>query len=225
MHGRSGLMVSVESSGREMELRPSKIICLLRSYAAHAEEMNNTVPERPRFFLKPPSSLLESGGIVRIPHGSRNVHHEVELSIVIGKRGFNIPVDVAMEHVFGYMIMLDITARDIQKEAKEKGLPWSEAKGYDTFAPVGPIIKERAEYEWKGRDIWLEVNGERRQSSKTDLLMWPIERIISDISSVMTLEEGDIIMTGTPEGVGPLAAGDRVRAGIDGLGILEIEVR
>ena len=217
-------MVRLVYRGEGLDLNPSKIICLLRSYAAHAKEMNNHIPTRPRFFLKPPSSLLQNGGIVRIPEGSGNVHHEVELAVLMGKGGSKIPEDHAMDHVMGYFVMLDITARDIQQEAKEKGLPWSEAKGYDTFAPVGPILMSRDEFDWKGKEIWLEVNGQMKQSSNTDLLLWPVSKIISDISRVMKLEKGDIIMTGTPEGVGPLFHGDSVRAGIDGLGVLEVTV-
>jgi 2-keto-4-pentenoate hydratase/2-oxohepta-3-ene-1,7-dioic acid hydratase in catechol pathway len=214
----------VTMSGVKHELGPSKIICLLRSYAEHADEMGSEIPDRPRFFLKPPSSLLEHGGTVIIPSGSREVHHEVELAVIMGRRGKDIPLGEVPSHILSYTVMLDITARDIQGEAKRKGLPWSEAKGFDTFAPVGPEMIPRSEMDWKGRNIWLEVNGERRQDSNTDLLLWPVEEIISRISEMMTLEEGDIIMTGTPAGVGPLRPGDVVRAGIDGIPPLEVKV-
>lgn len=205
-------------------LHPSKIICLLRSYAKHAKELGNEVPDRPRFFLKPPSSLLPNRGKVIIPVGSGEVHHEVELAVIMGRNGKDIPVQDVPSHVLGYTVMLDITARDLQSEAKSKGLPWAEAKGFDTFAPVGPEIVPADRYDWRGRSIWLEVNGERRQDSNTDLLLWPVESIVSGLSSVMTLEKGDIIMTGTPSGVGPLHTGDSVRAGIEGIQPLEVEV-
>jgi 2-keto-4-pentenoate hydratase/2-oxohepta-3-ene-1,7-dioic acid hydratase in catechol pathway len=205
-------------------LSPSKMICLLRSYAAHARELDNEVPEKPVFFLKPPSSLLANGGTVIIPPGSGEVHHEVELAVIIGKKGKDVKARSAGEHILGYTIMLDITARDIQLESKSKGLPWTEAKGYDTFAPVASIMVPAETFDPSGKRIWLEVNGELRQDSNTELMIWPVEVMISSISSVMTLEEGDIIMTGTPAGVGPLRSGDRVRAGIDGIGTIEVSV-
>lgn len=210
--------------GLPYEMHPSKIVCLLRSYAAHAKELNNPVPDRPRFFLKPPSSLMADGGTVIIPDGVSAVHHEVELGVIIGRSGRMISEENAGDHILGYTTMLDLTARDLQDEAKSKGLPWAEAKGFDTFAPVGPIGASRASYDWKGRRIWLRVNGEMRQDGNTSMMIFPVERMISRISSVMTLEEGDIIMTGTPEGVGPLRHGDRVEASIEGLGVLKVQV-
>lgn len=217
-------MIGVKLGDGIYRVDPTKIICLLRSYAAHARELENEVPDCPTFFLKPPSSLLPNGGTVIIPDGSKEVHHEVELAIFIGRDGKDIPKEEAVSHILGYSVMLDITARDVQNEAKSKGLPWTRAKGYDTFAPVGPIIVPPGEFEWHDRSIWLEVNGDRRQDSNTGLLLWPVERIISDLSRIMTLMEGDIIMTGTPAGVGPLKEGDTVRAGVDGLGELEVNV-
>ncbi|MFW3147066.1 MAG: fumarylacetoacetate hydrolase family protein [Thermoplasmatota archaeon] len=207
-----------------MELRPTKIICLLRSYAAHAEEMKNEVPDRPTFFLKPPSSLLGNGGEIVIPEGVNELHHEIELAMIIGRGGKNIPQERAMDHISYFLPMLDITARDLQSAAKKKGLPWSESKGYDTFAPVGPEAIPAKDFNWRGRRIWLEVNGGARQDSSTDLLVYPLERIVSDISNVMSLENGDIIMTGTPEGVGPLVEGDVVEAGIEGMASLKFTV-
>ncbi len=218
-------MVRLTFEGSDHDLRPSKIICLLRTYAAHARELSNEIPKRPRFFLKPPSSLLENGGVVRIPGGVENLHHEVELAIVIGKRGRHIREEDSLDHVKAYTVMLDLTSRDIQNEAREKGLPWAEAKGYDTFAPIGPEAVPSGAMDPGGRRIWLKVNGEIRQDGNTDLLLFPVGRIISEISRVMTLEEDDIIMTGTPAGVGPLVDGDVVEAGIDGIAPLKITVR
>ncbi|MGA1849159.1 MAG: fumarylacetoacetate hydrolase family protein [Thermoplasmatota archaeon] len=206
------------------ELRPTKIVCLLRSYAAHARELGNEVPERPRIFLKPPSSLLPDGSVIIIPKGVTSLHHEVELAMVMGKRGKDIPADSAMEHVALFLPMLDITARDVQDEAKSRGLPWTEAKGYDTFAPFGPEAAPASEFDWRSRRIWLSVNGELRQDGNTDLLLFDPSRIIAEISRIMTLEVGDIIMTGTPAGVGPLADGDIVEAGIDGIGSMRFRV-
>lgn len=207
--------------GEPYVLHPSKIVCLLRSYAAHAKELNNAVPDRPRFFLKPPSSLLGNGGTIIIPEGVGSVHHEVELAVIIGKPGRMIPEESAADHVLGYTTMLDLTARDLQDEAKSKGLPWTEAKGFDTFAPVGPSGARSPSYDWRGKRVYLKVNGDIRQDGNTDLMIFTIERMISRISQVMTLEDGDIIMTGTPAGVGPLRYGDRIEASVEGLGVLE----
>jgi 2-keto-4-pentenoate hydratase/2-oxohepta-3-ene-1,7-dioic acid hydratase in catechol pathway len=217
-------MVKVRVDNHFIDLKPTKIICLLRSYVAHAAEMGNEVPGRPRFFLKPPSALLENGGSIVIPEGVGELHHEVELTFVLSKGGKDIPIESAMDHIGLFLPMLDITARDLQKEVKGKGLPWAEAKGFDSFAPVGPQAKSPKDFDWKGKRIWLEVNGEIKQDGNTDLLIFSPARIISDISRVMTLEAGDIIMTGTPAGVGPLDRGDKVTAGIDGIEPLEFNV-
>lgn len=218
-------MVKLMFQGSYHELRPSKIICLLRTYAAHARELSNDIPDRPRFFLKPPSALLENGGVVRIPEGVDNLHHEVELAMVIGKRGRHIREEDSNNYIKAYTVMLDLTSRDIQNEARDKGLPWAEAKGYDTFAPIGPEAVPSGAMDPGGRRIWLRVNGEIRQDGNTDMLLFPVGRIISEISRVMTLEEDDIIMTGTPAGVGPLVDGDVVEAGIDGIVPLKVTVR
>ncbi len=218
-------MVKLMFEGGNYELRPSKIICLLRTYAAHASELSNDLPDRPMFFLKPSSALLENGGIVRIPEGVDNLHHEVELAVVIGKGGRFIREEDSRHHIKAYTVMLDITSRDIQNGAREKGLPWAEAKGYDTFAPIGPEAVPSDGMDPGGRRIWLKVNGEIRQDGNTDLLLFTVANMISEISRVMTLEEDDIIMTGTPSGVGPLVDGDVVEAGIDGIAPLKITVR
>lgn len=217
-------MIEVRLGRGRYKLRPTKIICLLRSYAAHAAELGNEVPGRPLFFLKPPSALVPNGGSIMVPQGVKRLHHEIELSLVISEKGRNIPQDKAMDHVELFLPMLDITARDLQDTARSKGLPWTEAKGYDTFAPVGPEAVRSSEYDWRGRRIWLEVNGQMRQESNTDLMIFTVERMVSEISKVMTLEPGDIIMTGTPPGVGDLFPGDRIRAGIEGMEPMEFGV-
>ncbi len=218
-------MVKLMFEGSDLELSPSKIVCLLRTYAAHAGELSNDLPDRPRFFLKPPSALLKNGGIVRIPEGVATLHHEVELAVVIGKGGRYIREEDSHHHIKAYTVMLDLTSRDIQNEAREKGLPWAEAKGYDTFAPIGPEAVPSGAMDPGGRRIWLKVNGEIRQEGNTDQLLFPVDMMISEISRVMTLEPDDIIMTGTPAGVGPLVDGDVVEAGIDGIAPLKITVR
>ena len=217
-------MVRCQCKGEVLDLSPSKIICLLRNYAAHATEMKNEIPDRVRFFLKPPSSLLEEGGEIVIPEGVEVLHHEVELALLIGKGGFRISGFQALDHVKAFGLMLDITARDIQDEAKRKGLPWSEAKGYDTFAPVGRTFVNPDDYDPSNKRIWLSVNGEIRQDGNTDLMLFKPQTIISEISKVMSLEPGDLILTGTPAGVGKLVHGDIVKAGIEGIGETEFHV-
>lgn len=206
------------------ELRPSKIICLGRNYAEHAKELGHEVPEEPVIFLKPPSSLLAPDKTIILPKKSREVHHEVELAVIMGKRGKNIPGEKAMDYVLGYTILLDITARDLQWEAKRKGLPWTVAKGFDTFAPIGPRVVDKREVDVNDLEIGLKVNGEIRQLSRTSKMIFRIPEIIEYISGIMTLEKGDIIATGTPEGVGPLRHGDKVEAWIEGIGTLREDV-
>ncbi|MGA1821005.1 MAG: fumarylacetoacetate hydrolase family protein [Thermoplasmatota archaeon] len=217
-------MVEIKLGILDYSLSPSKIVCLLRNYAEHAREMADEVPIKPSFFLKPPSSLVGENGEIVIPECVEDLHHEVELAVIIGRKGRNIPKDDAMEHVKGFALMLDITARDIQSEAKKKGLPWTEAKGYDTFSPIGPTALPREDFDYRNKRIWLSVNGDMRQDGNTDQMVFTPEHLISAISSVMTLEEDDIIMTGTPAGVGPLEDGDVVEAGIEGLCRMKIGV-
>ncbi|ALM76095.1 fumarylacetoacetate hydrolase family protein [Thermococcus barophilus] len=206
------------------EVNPSKIICLGRNYAEHAKELGHEVPKEPVIFLKPPSALIGPNQTIILPKKSREVHHEVELAVIIGKRGKNIPRERAMDYVLGYTILLDITARDLQWEAKRKGLPWTVAKGFDTFAPIGPRIVPKEELDPSDLEIGLKVNGEVRQLSRTGKMIFKIPEIIEYISGIMTLEKGDIIATGTPEGVGPLRHGDTVEAWIEGIGVLKENV-
>ncbi|AEH24720.1 fumarylacetoacetate hydrolase family protein [Pyrococcus yayanosii] len=206
------------------EVRPTKIIALAKNYAEHAREMGSDIPEKPVFFLKPPSALIGPNSTIILPRISKRVDHEVELAVIIGKRAKNVPAKRAMEFVLGYTIMLDITARDLQAEAKRKGLPWTIAKGFDTFAPIGPRVVDRRELDPSDLEIGLKVNGEVRQLGRTSQMVFKIPELIEYISSIMTLEPGDIIATGTPAGVGPLRHGDRVEAWIEGIGKVEFDV-
>ncbi len=217
-------MVTVKLSGKDYELRPTKIMCLLRNYAAHAEELGHKTTAEPKFFLKPPSSLQRNNKFIRFPPEVYELHHEVELAVIISKSGSHIPENRVQEHIKAYTVILDITARDVQRRAKEAGLPWSQAKGYDTFAPVGPAAYTPDEFDWRGKKIWLKVNGEMRQEGNTDLMLFSVERIVSHISSIMSLREHDIILTGTPAGVGPLYGDDRIEAGIEGMEPLTVDV-
>ncbi|RLF80910.1 acylpyruvase [Thermococci archaeon] len=206
------------------EVKPSKIICLGRNYAEHAKELGHEIPKEPVIFLKPPSALIGPEETIILPRKSQRVDHEVELAVIIGKKGKNIPRAKAMDHVLGYTILMDLTARDIQWEAKEKGLPWTVAKGFDTFGPIGPRVVDKRELDVNDLEIGLKVNGEVRQLSRTSKMIFKIDEIIEYVSSIMTLEKGDIIATGTPEGVGPLRHGDFVEAWIEGIGVLKEKV-
>ena len=206
------------------ELRPSKIVALAKNYAEHAKEMEGDVPEKPVFFLKPPSALIGPGEPIILPRMSRRVDHEVELAVIIGKRAKRVSRENAMDYVMGYTILLDITARDLQAEAREKGLPWTVAKGFDTFAPVGPRIVDRRELRIDDLEIGLKVNGEVRQLGRTSEMVFKVPELVEYISSIMTLEPGDIIATGTPAGIGPLRHGDRIEAWIEGIGKVEFDV-
>jgi len=199
----------------------NNVICLARTYRKHAEELGNPVPDEPIVFQKPNSSLMTGGMEIVIPPGSREVHHEVELAVVIRKGGRSIPAERALEYVLGYAVILDITARDIQSELKSKGLPWTYAKGWDTFAPISRVMPMERVPDPHDLSIKLTVSGEVRQNSNTSFMMFSVPEIIEFISGFMTLQRGDIIATGTPEGVGPLVAGDTTFAEIEKVGTLE----
>jgi 2-keto-4-pentenoate hydratase/2-oxohepta-3-ene-1,7-dioic acid hydratase in catechol pathway len=207
---------------------PSKIICLAKNYAAHAKEMGvkpTDLPKQPSVFLKPPSALVGPGKNIVIPPQTQDVHHEVELAVIIGKRVKNVSVEEAMESVFGYSILLDITARDLQSEAKQSGRPWFVSKGFDTFAPMGPYIVTTDDVQDPHNlNIELKVNGEIKQSGNTRDMIFEIDRIVSYCSTITTLEPGDIIATGTPEGVGEFQRGDIIEATISSLGELRVGV-
>jgi 2-keto-4-pentenoate hydratase/2-oxohepta-3-ene-1,7-dioic acid hydratase in catechol pathway len=207
----------------DIDLRPTKIVAVARNYRAHAQEMKTESPKEPKFFLKPPSSLLRDNGEVILPRVSARVDHEVELAVVMKERVKKwIPIDIE-EVILGYTILVDVTARDIQAQAKEKGMPWTIAKGFDTFAPIGPRIVLAKDIDPNNLNIWLKVNGTYKQRGNTNQMISPVEKLVSFISSVMTLEPMDVIATGTPAGVGPMNDGDVVEAGIEGIGVLKFK--
>jgi len=189
-----------------------KVICLGQNYAEHAKELKFDVPDSPVFFLKPASAIIHQGEQIIIPAISHDVHHEVELTVLIGKTGKDIPRESALQYVAGYGIGLDITLRDIQFEAKKKGLPWSLAKGFDTAAPLSEFIEPVITGDPMSLSIQLKINGIIRQSSSTGKLIFPVDTIISYISQFMTFERGDVIYTGTPEGVSRIDHGDKLEA-------------
>ncbi|KAH6780144.1 Fumarylacetoacetate hydrolase family [Perilla frutescens var. hirtella] len=195
----------------------TKIIGVGRNYAAHAKELGNAVPKEPVLFLKPTTSYLENGGRIEVPEPLEALDHEVELAVVIGQRARDVPEASAMDYVGGYALALDMTAREIQSVAKSAGLPWSVAKGQDTFTPISSILPKSMLPDPHNVELWLKVDGEIRQKGSTSDMIFKIPFLISHISSLFTLLEGDIILTGTPKGVGPVKIGQKIDAGITGL--------
>jgi len=192
------------------------IYCIGRNYAAHARELNNPVPGEPVVFIKPVSSVVSHGEQIVIPRQSRDVHYEAELVVCIGRGGKDIPEASAMSHVSGYAVGIDATARDLQQIAKDKSLPWSVAKGFDTFAPLSDFVEASVLPDPDAIEFTLDINGERRQHGKTSHMLFPIPFLIHYLSGIFTLQPGDIIYTGTPEGVGGLHAGDALHLALSG---------
>lgn len=198
---------------------PGKIICVGRNYVEHAKEHNEEVPEWPLLFMKPPSSVIGPEDIIYLPPQSDQVEHEVELAAVIGKPGRWIQPDDAINHIFGYTLANDVTARDLQRKDGQ----WTRAKGFDTFCPIGPWI----ETDLDPSDVLLScrVNGEMRQMSSTREMVFTVHQLIAYVSSIMTLNSGDVILTGTPAGVGPLIDGDVVECTGEGIGSLRNRIK
>ncbi|MGB6973695.1 MAG: fumarylacetoacetate hydrolase family protein [Terracidiphilus sp.] len=195
---------------------PSKIVCVGRNYRDHARELGNEVPAEPLLFFKPPSSLLAPGGTVRMPAVSARVDYEGELALVIGRRASRLlPGNDWRSYIRGYTIANDVTARDLQKKDGQ----WTRAKGFDTFCPVGPFVSSEVDPE-AGLTVETRVNGELRQHGSTRDFLFSIPELLVYITAAIALEPGDLLLTGTPAGVGPLSAGDRVEVSITGLGVL-----
>jgi 2-keto-4-pentenoate hydratase/2-oxohepta-3-ene-1,7-dioic acid hydratase in catechol pathway len=202
-------------------VEPGKIICVGLNYRDHVAESNAKLPEFPLYFMKPRHALVGHGAAVVYPKDSQMVHYEAELVIVIGRKGRRIPASQALEHVLGYTVGNDISARDFQRREMAQGFILH-GKGFDTFAPLGPVVNT----EIDGRDlaIALRVNGETKQKSRTSQLIFGVEQLIEDISSFTTLEPGDVIYTGTTSGVGPIKPGDVMEVEVEGIGILRNNV-
>ncbi|TPX48591.1 hypothetical protein SeLEV6574_g01939 [Synchytrium endobioticum] len=190
-----------------------KIIGIGRNYAEHAKELGNAVPTSPFFFLKPTSSYVTSGGNIEIPKG-QVVHHEVELGVVMSHTGRDIPASTAMSYVAGYVLALDMTCRSLQDEAKKLTRPWSLAKGFDTFTPVSSFILKNKIEDPHNMNIWLKVDDKLTQNGVTSDMIFKIPALIEYISSAMKLEKGDVILTGTPQGVGPVLPGQKLMGGL-----------
>ncbi|XP_040829529.1 acylpyruvase FAHD1, mitochondrial-like [Ochotona curzoniae] len=193
------------------------IVCVGRNYADHVREMRGALPSEPVLFLKPSSAYAPEGSPILVPAYTGNLHHELELGVVLGGRARAVPEAAAMDYVAGYALCLDMTARDVQDECKRKGLPWTLAKGFTSSCPVSAFVPKERVPDPHDLRLWLKVNGQLRQEGHTASMIFSIPYLISYVSNIMALEEGDLILTGTPEGVGPVAEKDEIQAGIDGV--------
>lgn len=215
--------IAVAGSADRFPVR--RILCVGRNYEAHAREMGrDPTREAPFFFTKPSDAVVDSGATVPYPPETKNLHHEIELVVAIGREGFNVPPEDATDIVYGYAVGIDLTRRDLQLQAREQGRPWDWGKAFDFSAPIAPIMPaSECGHPTHGR-IWLSVNGAIRQDADIAELIWTVPEIVSIASQSVRLKAGDIIMTGTPAGVGQLVVGDRAEGGIDGIGRIEITI-
>lgn len=216
---------SLAVAGETARFPVRRVYCVGRNYAAHAREMGKD-PDRepPFFFQKPSDAVIDDKVDIAYPPETENFHYEMELVVAIGKEGFDVPVEKALDLVFGYAAGIDLTRRDQQFKARDAGRPWDWGKGFDRSAPSAPLHRvSEVGHLSKGR-IWLSVNGEIKQDADLAELIWPVADVISIISRSMVLKPGDIIFTGTPAGVGPIVRGDTVEGGIDGLSGVKIKV-
>ncbi len=216
---------TVAVAGTTARLPVRRIICVARNYAAHAREMGRD-PDReaPFFFFKPADTVVDNGSTGPYTPETKNFQYEIEVVVAIGAGGFDISVDRALDHVYGYAVGIDLTRRDLQLEARAQGRPWDWGKGFDLSAPISPVHRvEEVGHPAAGR-LWLAVDGQVKQDSDISKLIWSVPEIISIASRSMELRPGDLIMTGTPEGVGPVERGQVMTGGVDGLAEIRIAV-
>ena len=216
--------LAVEGSAERFPV--NRIYCVGRNYAEHAREMGHD-PNRepPFFFMKAANSIVQNGSTIAYPVQTKDVHHEIEMVVAIGKGGKNIPVEKALEHVWGYGVGLDMTRRDIQTEAKKMGRPWEMGKSFDESAPVSELKPaSQIGHPSKGA-VWLKVNGQTKQQGDLAQQIWSVPEQIAYLSNLITLQPGDLIFSGTPAGVGPVVAGDQLEGHVDGVGDLKIRYR
>jgi fumarylpyruvate hydrolase len=220
--------VAVPVAGSAALFPVRRVYCVGRNYAEHAKEMGFTGREDPFFFCKPADAIISvrDGETGKMPYPSKtsNLHYEMELVVAIGKAGKDIPVEKANDHIWGYALGLDMTRRDLQGEAKKQGRPWEVGKAFDKSAPLGPIHPRSATGIMEKADIWLDVNGTRKQNSNISELIWNIPESIAYLSGLFELQPGDLIFTGTPEGVGAVVKNDLMVGGVAGLGELRVQI-
>jgi fumarylpyruvate hydrolase len=211
-------------AGSDLLFPVRRVYCVGRNYAAHAIEMGHDPNKEPPFFFqKNPDNILLSGEFP-YPSASNDVHHEVEMVVALKKGGTDIPLANALDHVFGYGVGLDMTRRDLQGQAKDMGRPWEVGKAFEASAPCSPLVPIGTDGHPASGAIWLDVNGKRRQQGDLNQMIWKVPEMISYLSGLFRLSAGDIIMSGTPAGVGAVTRGDRLNAHIDGIGDLEVRV-
>ena len=213
---------TLDVDGRTLTV--SKIVCMARNYAEHAKELGHALPKEPVYFLKPPSCLMPGGGEIRMPTGVGRIDVETELAVVVGGSGRDLAPADAGRLVAGYAVFFDITGRDLQRAAAKEGNPWTAAKGYDTFGPISPVVPASRVPHPDDLDLRLRVNGTVRQDSNTKRMVFGIPETLAAISRVMALEPGDLLATGTPQGVWPIQPGDVLEAEIPGVGTLRCTV-
>jgi fumarylpyruvate hydrolase len=216
---------SVAIAGESERFPVRRIFCVGRNYAAHAREMGRD-PDRepPFFFTKPADTVVDSGAVIPYPPQTNNFHYEIELVVGIGKGGADIPAGKALDHVWGYAVGIDLTRRDLQLDARDKGRPWDWGKAFDLSAPCAPLHRAKNIGHPSSGRIWLAVNGVVKQNADLGELIWSVPDIVAILSQSMTLQPGDLIMTGTPAGVGAIVPGDIVTGGIEGLGDIDITI-
>jgi acylpyruvate hydrolase len=202
-----------------------KIICIGRNYVKHILELNNQIPEEPVFFMKPDTAILPKGNAFYLPSFSNDIHHEIEIVLRICKEGKNIAEEFASRYYDAITVGIDFTARDIQQKQKEKGLPWEPAKAFDHSAPVGSLVEWKEDQHKKKISFHLDVNGKTVQRSDNTFMIHSFEKIISFVSQYVTLRKGDLIFTGTPEGVGPVKAGDLLECYLEDECLLKLSVK
>jgi fumarylpyruvate hydrolase len=222
-------LASVPVAGSDAHFPVRRIYCVGRNYEAHAREMGHDPNREPPFFFSKPADAIlyvAPGSTAEFPYPaqSQNVHFEMELVAAIGKGGKDIPVASALDHVYGYALGLDMTRRDLQGEAKKLGRPWDTAKGFDYSAPIGPIHPVSKIGQLSKGEIWLAVNGDDKQRSDISQMIWPVADTIAFLSSLFELQPGDLIYTGTPEGVGAVVKGDVMTGGVAGIGEFAVRV-
>ncbi len=219
---------SVPVVGTEAQFPVHRIYCVGRNYEEHAKEMGFTGREPPFFFMKPADAIVVAppGATTPLPYPSltTNLHHEIELVVAIGQGGRDIPAAQALQHVYGYAVGLDMTRRDLQNDMKKQGRPWCIGKGFDHSAPIGPITPAAQAGDVGKAGIWLQVNGVDRQRSNVAQLIWNIAETIEHLSAAWELQPGDLIYTGTPEGVSAVVTGDVLEGGVDGLGSIRLKL-